>query len=141
MLIYSTFIIYNFTQGCFVASLIKMPHGHWEEDSLISSLYFCYFANISSEERVWPFIWKEFPSSKYGLCQFRLKLAPLSWRTRRKCEKVIDIQMVTQAIDNGRSEKLIWTFSSGEVKKKGKHSYYIIYIKTLTTCIHVVNAS
>ena len=33
------------------------PIGSWEDDFLISSMYFCYFVHISPWKKAWPFMW------------------------------------------------------------------------------------
>jgi hypothetical protein len=45
------------------------------------------------------------------LCQVWLKLTKWFWRRSRKCKSN------NRHTDNGRSEKLTWTFSSGELIK------------------------
>jgi hypothetical protein len=63
----------------------------------------------------------ESPPPKNDLCQVWLKLAQWFWRRSRKCKSLqtdgqTDRQTDRLTPDNGRSEKLTWAFSSGELK-------------------------
>jgi hypothetical protein len=49
---------------------------------------------------------------KNDVCQVCIKLA--QWRRSRKCK---DLQTDRRIMGNGRSEKLIWAFNSGDLKR------------------------
>ena len=89
---------------------------------------FCLFQKREMK-RVWPFIWTNFqesPTPKDALCQVWLVLAQSFWRRRWKCEKFTDRQTDgrtdRQTTDDRWSEKLTWTFSSGELTKTIGHT-------------------
>ena len=65
--------------------------GSWEEDFLISSIYFCYFVIISPWKKAGALLWTklESPSPKDALCQVWLKLD--QWFLRRRFFNFVNV--------------------------------------------------
>jgi hypothetical protein len=84
----------------------------------LKTVYFHSFAIISPWGGFFPinFYNSEFHLPKDDLSQLWLKLAVWFWRRSQKCKSLTDKKTDGQTTDNGRSEKLTCTFSSGELK-------------------------
>ena len=102
------------TQGCFVPSLVEIGWVALEKKIIKFVNVFSLFLNylILEKVRFLHFNKLESPLPTDALCQVWLKLA--HWLLRRwKCEKFTDRQNDER---QRWSEKLIWAFSSGELK-------------------------
>ena len=99
---------------------LKLAHWFWRRRFfLILSMYFRYFIIISPWKRAGFFIWTKLnPLHPRMLCaKFGWKWLSGSWEevNNRKSLQT-DGQTGRQMKDERRSEKLIWAFSSGELK-------------------------
>ena len=81
----------------------------------VFNVFLLFHNNLPFEKGVVHHLHKhESPSPKYAMCQVWLKFAQWFWR-RWKCEKFTDGRTDWQT-DDRWSEKLLWAFSSGELK-------------------------
>ena len=97
------------------------PSDFWEEGSKNFVNVFSVFCYYLPLKRGMALHLKkaECPSTKNTLCQFWLKLSHCFRRRRLKCEKITDRRTHRQS--DGRSDKLTWAFSSGELKENLKY--------------------
>ena len=78
----------------------------------------------------------ESPSLKDDLCQVWLKLVQWVLEKKWKCEKFTDRQT-----DDMRTEKLIWPFSSGELKRKVFRNIVSVNQAKVKVCTAEMHAS
>jgi hypothetical protein len=91
-------------------------------------LLFCYYLPL---KKGYPLRLKKLksPSLKDNLYQVWWKVVQWFWRRSRKCKSLqTDRHTDRRTPDNGRSEKLTWAFSSGELKMRwslrSKYKFY-----------------
>ena len=93
--------------------------GSGEEDFLNFLVYFCFFAIISPCRKALPFIW-----TKLNPLAPRMICSKFGWNwpsgSGEEVENVKVYRQTDRQTDDGRSEKLTWAFSSGELKTKRK---------------------
>jgi hypothetical protein len=105
-----------FTQGWFLPSLIEI---NWLVlEKKIFRNFLCIFTLLQlfslGEGQSPSFEQFRIPYTLNDeLCQVLLKLAQWFWR---RCQKCKSLRTDGRTTDNGRSKKLTWAFSSGELK-------------------------
>ena len=115
--------------------------GSWEEEFLISSMYFRYVLIIYSWKQAGPFIW-----TNLNPLHPRILCAKFGWnwpsgsgeedenvksfQTDRQTDGRTDRRTDRQPTDDRWSEKLTWAFSSGELKMFEKHKWVYLDLWT-----------
>ena len=94
----------------------------WEEDfKKILSMYFCYFVIISPWKRAYPLIWRKLNALPKGyIVPSLVEIGPLVQEEMKMWKVYGQTDRRTYGQSDEWSDKLTWTFSSGELKEKWK---------------------